>query len=171
MYVASVSCLFQFGLSVLAESVFLGYCSCSTCCEKAPRFNIFARYRCCLFLRAIINRPIVAQEIKECAITSMGLLLAHLASDLTTQLPEVSVASVCAEVKRANVTYVCSHRNLGLASRRKKFHDNQHEKKLKMVAERGCPTRMSGEHRIGLYTWPQGDRSTVLRWRRATTVL
>eukprot|EP00903_Cladosiphon_okamuranus_P016633 g15341.t1 len=31
----------------------------------------------------------IDQEIKECAITSMGLLLAHLASDLTTQLPDV----------------------------------------------------------------------------------
>ena len=34
-----------------------------------------------------IPRP--PQEIKECAITSMGLLLAHLASDLKQQLPEV----------------------------------------------------------------------------------
>lgn len=33
------------------------------------------------------------QEIKECAITSMGLLLAHLASDLTNQLPEVGMKS------------------------------------------------------------------------------
>ncbi|CAM9481770.1 unnamed protein product, partial [Ectocarpus sp. 8 AP-2014] len=31
----------------------------------------------------------IDQEIKECAITSMGLLLAHLSSDLNNQLPEV----------------------------------------------------------------------------------
>ncbi|CAM9970460.1 unnamed protein product [Ascophyllum nodosum] len=31
----------------------------------------------------------IDQEIKECAITSMGLLLAHLASELTAELPEV----------------------------------------------------------------------------------
>lgn len=40
-----------------------------------------------------------SQEIKECAITSMGLLLAHLASDLTTQLPEVHAELLyCANV-------------------------------------------------------------------------
>ncbi|CAN0244977.1 unnamed protein product, partial [Discosporangium mesarthrocarpum] len=31
----------------------------------------------------------IDQEIKECAITSMGLLLAHMASELSAQLPEV----------------------------------------------------------------------------------
>ena len=36
-----------------------------------------------------LTTTMTSQEIKECAITSMGLLLAHLASDLTTQLPEV----------------------------------------------------------------------------------
>lgn len=40
-------------------------------------------------LARVFSCPCRTQEIKECAITSMGLLLAHLASDLDKQLPEV----------------------------------------------------------------------------------
>ncbi|CAM9429024.1 unnamed protein product, partial [Choristocarpus tenellus] len=56
----------------------------------------------------------IDQEIKECAITSMGLLLAHLASELSAQLPEV--LSLLMDRLRNEITRMSTLKALALVS-------------------------------------------------------